>query len=158
MGRSPEHAGKVLFVLNTRTGNMTLQWNVVCNDWISTIAAGGDDLPNFNADKWSKMFGTSAHCMPCDKDCVEEFDCGVPSHKQRKNNKHLKEDVMPQDMQEEDSLLEPTPVFSKSKVKSQTPSILKQKPAHQAVPQASSAVQPKTHVKTADMAQHEAMN
>ena len=74
MGRSPEHAGNVPLVLNTRTGNMTPQWNVVFDDWFSTMAEDGSDLPDFDADEWSKMFGTSTHCIPCNEDHAEEFD------------------------------------------------------------------------------------
>ena len=81
MGSSPEHAGNVPLVLNTRTGNITLQWKIVFDDWFLTIAADGLDLPDFNADKWSKMFGTSTYCIPCSKDYVEEFNSGVPQSK-----------------------------------------------------------------------------
>ena len=107
MGRSPDHAGNVPLVLDTRTGNITPQWNAVCDDWFSTVTADGDDLPDFNADKWSKMFGTSTHCTPSDKDHIEEFDNGIPKHEQRKNNDDFEEEVLPQDMQMEESLLEP---------------------------------------------------
>ena len=74
MGRSPEHAGNVPPVLNTWTGNTTPQWNAVFDDWFSTMAEDRSDLPDFNADEWSKMFGTSTHCIPCNEDYVEEFD------------------------------------------------------------------------------------
>ena len=113
--------------MNARIGNIAPQWNVTFNDWFSTTAANGTDLPDFDANEWSKMFGTSTHCTPFDKDCVEDFDGGIPKHKQRKNNNNLQEEVIPQDMQAEDSLLEPTQVFGKRKVKSQTTLILKHK-------------------------------
>ena len=59
MGRSPDYAGNVPSVLDARTGNTTPQWNAVFDDWFSTMAADRSDLPDFNADEWSKMFGTS---------------------------------------------------------------------------------------------------
>ena len=59
----------------------------------------GSLLLQFNADKWLKMFGTSTHCVPCDKDCIEEFDGRIPNHEQRKSNNDLEEEIIPQDVQ-----------------------------------------------------------
>ena len=58
---SSKHAGNVPLVLNFETGNITAQWNVVFDDWFSTIATNVDDMPDFHADEWSNMFGTSTY-------------------------------------------------------------------------------------------------
>ena len=47
-------------VLNFKTGDITAQWIVVFEDWFSTVATNVDDMPNFHADEWSKMFGEPA--------------------------------------------------------------------------------------------------
>ena len=38
VGMSDKHAGNVPLVLNFETGNITAQWNVVFDDWFSTVA------------------------------------------------------------------------------------------------------------------------
>ena len=55
---SNKHAGIVPLVLNFETGNITEQWNMVFDDWFSTVATNVDNMPEFHADEWSKMFGT----------------------------------------------------------------------------------------------------
>ena len=62
------------------------------------MAEDGSDLPDFNADEWSKMFGTSTYCIPCDEDCVEEFDSGIPSSERQKNKQCMEEEVIPKEM------------------------------------------------------------
>ena len=59
VGMSEKHAGNAPLVLNFETGNITAQWNVVFDDWFSTVATNVEEMPDFNADEWSKMFGTS---------------------------------------------------------------------------------------------------
>ena len=67
------------------------------DDWFSTITADPDDLPDFNADKWSKMFGTSTYCIPND----EEPEAFEPMYlmplKQELDdpmfNKHIEQDI-----------------------------------------------------------------
>ena len=58
---SEKHAGNAPLVLNFKTGNITAQWNVVFDNWFTTVATNVDNMPNFHADEWSKMFGTSTH-------------------------------------------------------------------------------------------------
>ena len=60
---SNKHAGTVPLVLNFETGNITAQWNVVFDDWFSTVATNVDDMPDFHAEEWSDMFGTSVYEM-----------------------------------------------------------------------------------------------
>ena len=61
VGMSERHAGNAPLVLNFDTGNITAQWNLVFDDWFTTVTTNVDDMPNFHADEWSKMFGTSTH-------------------------------------------------------------------------------------------------
>ena len=73
VGMSEKHAGNVPSVLNFETGNITAQWNLVFDDWFTTVTTNVDDMPNFHTDKWSKMFGTSTfNSQLCDK--TEEPD------------------------------------------------------------------------------------
>ena len=56
---SERHTENVPLILNFETGNVTAQWNTAFNDWFSTVATNVEDMPNFCADEWSKMSGTS---------------------------------------------------------------------------------------------------
>ena len=51
MGFSPKHATSVPLVLNPETGAISAQFNVVFDDWFSTIATDVNKLPDFNADE-----------------------------------------------------------------------------------------------------------
>ena len=66
-------AGSVPLILNFETCHITAQWNVVFDNWFLTVATNVKDMPDFHADKWSKMFGTSTfNSQPDNK--VEEPD------------------------------------------------------------------------------------
>ena len=72
VGISKNHAGNVPLVLNFETGNITAQWNVVFDDWFTTVATNVDDLPDLTAKEWSEMFGTNTYdSTPHDE--IEEF-------------------------------------------------------------------------------------
>ena len=58
---SEKHAADVPLVLDFETGNIAAQWNVVLDNWFTTVATNVKDMPNFHAEKWSKMLGTSTH-------------------------------------------------------------------------------------------------
>ena len=47
VGRSERHAGSAPLVLNLRTGNISAQWNVVFDNWFTTVATSVEDLPDF---------------------------------------------------------------------------------------------------------------
>ena len=47
MGASEKHAGDVPLALNAKTGEMTPQWNIVFDDWFSTITMKEEDPPDF---------------------------------------------------------------------------------------------------------------
>ena len=53
------HSGNVQLILNFKTGDVTAQWNVVFDNWVSTVTTNVEDMSDYHADKWSKMFGTS---------------------------------------------------------------------------------------------------
>ncbi|KAI2508242.1 hypothetical protein MHU86_6171 [Fragilaria crotonensis] len=53
--------GKIPIVLNPQTGYITPQFHVVFDDWFATVPASVDDLPNFNADSWKRMFRDSTY-------------------------------------------------------------------------------------------------
>ena len=67
------HSGNVQLILNFKTGDVTAQWNVVFDNWVSTVTTNVEDMSDYHADKWSKMFGTSTfNSQPHDK--IEEAD------------------------------------------------------------------------------------
>ena len=70
-GNVGEHAGNVPLVLNFNAGNIAPQWNAVFDDQFTTVATNVDDMPNFHADKWSKMFGTGTHNSKLDNKVKE---------------------------------------------------------------------------------------
>jgi hypothetical protein len=84
LGFSDRHAKSVPLVLNPSTGSITPQWNVIFDDWFSTVATTDAELPDFNADEWSKMFGTTASHFP-DEDplLMEETVSSVPTSTQQ---------------------------------------------------------------------------
>ena len=74
MGFSDKHSSDVPFVLNPYTGSITPQWNVVVDDWFATIATSANNLPAFDADEWSKMFGTYTYNFPMEEGDVSKYD------------------------------------------------------------------------------------
>ena len=74
MGHSPKHASTVPLVLNPATGAISAQFNVVFDDYFSTVAAGTDQLPDFNSPEWSNMFGSSTFQYPYDAEDLAAMD------------------------------------------------------------------------------------
>ena len=68
MGLSPDHASTVPLFLKLNTGVISLYFQVVFDDWLTTDATRVDDLPNFNSSAWSKMFGDSEYQLIRDED------------------------------------------------------------------------------------------
>ena len=62
-------------VLNPKTGKIAPQWNVMFDDWFSTVTIEEKNLPDFHSDEWSKMFGICAHAIPNEDEDAE--DCNV---------------------------------------------------------------------------------
>ena len=44
---------------NPETGVISAAFHVVIDDWFATVPSDPSDLPDFNSDEWSKMFGDS---------------------------------------------------------------------------------------------------
>ena len=59
MGFSDTHSKDAPSVLNLATGSITTQWNVTFDNWFTTVGSRVEDLPNFNEEEWSNMFGTT---------------------------------------------------------------------------------------------------
>ena len=69
MGTSPLHSSSVPLVVNLSTGAITPQFHVVFDDWFGSVAVSHDDLPDFNSDAWTNMFGDSSfQFLPHDDD------------------------------------------------------------------------------------------
>jgi len=51
MGQSPLHASMVSLILNLQTGNISLQYHVVHDDFFETIYSHGTELPA----EWAKL-------------------------------------------------------------------------------------------------------
>ena len=62
MGVSEKHSGDAPLVLNPKTGKITPQWNVIFDDWFSTITIEEDNLPDFHSEEWAETFGMHT-CM-----------------------------------------------------------------------------------------------
>ena len=73
MRHSPKHASTVPLVLNPTTGAFSAQFNIF-DDWFSTVAAGSDQLPDFNSPEWSNMFGPFTFQYPYDDEDLAALD------------------------------------------------------------------------------------
>ena len=79
MGMSPEHNYDVPLVLNLDTGYIRPQWNVVFDDWFTTVSSKSDELPDFTSEEWSQLFTDNTYHFPHDNpsDKLEEEDLGI---------------------------------------------------------------------------------
>lgn len=68
MGMSMRHNNLVPLQLQPSTGKMTTGYHVVFDDWFVTDTSTPSDLPDFNSDEWSKLFGDSVYQYPFDSD------------------------------------------------------------------------------------------
>ena len=102
---SERHAGNAPSVLNFDKGNVTAQWNLVFDDWFTTVTTNVDDMPNFHADEWSKMFGTSTcNCEPDDE--VEE----QPQQPVQPITREIEDDSMDEEEALRQRMLAPNPL------------------------------------------------
>ena len=97
LNQAPDCAGSVPLILNLGIRNITAQWNVVFDDWFSTVTIQADDFPDFNIDEWSQMFGTSTYYIP-NPDDNEELDltCLIPIKQVSDKSlfdKYIKQDI-----------------------------------------------------------------
>jgi len=86
MGNSPKHASTIPLILNPESGAITAQFHIVFDDWFATVAASENELPDLQADEWTRMFGDSIYQYPFDdvnrdepdateKDLRMRFEC-----------------------------------------------------------------------------------
>ena len=61
MGVSPNHAANIPLVYNPTTGTITPQFQVVFDDWFTTVTSDNRQLPDLNQPEWQKMFGDSIY-------------------------------------------------------------------------------------------------
>ena len=62
----------VPLVLNPDTGYITPQFHIVFDDWFATVATNVDALPDFNSNRWARLFGDSRFQFPFDE--TDEVD------------------------------------------------------------------------------------
>jgi hypothetical protein len=75
MGLSAKHASTVPLVLNSDSGHINSQFNIVFDDWFATVTASMESLPHLNSPEWSEMFGESTFQFSFD----DEDDNGEPT-------------------------------------------------------------------------------
>jgi len=73
----------VPLVLNPATGSITTQWNVVFDGWFATISSSEQDLPDFNVEDWSNMFGATTSHFP--DEIPSEDEPGQPDDAPRRD-------------------------------------------------------------------------
>lgn len=77
MGSSDKHASTVPLVLNPETGVISPQFHVVVDEWFATIATSTGEMPDFNKDEWTMMFGENQNHYLGDED-LDDDDNDVP--------------------------------------------------------------------------------
>ena len=108
VGMSSKHAGNVPLVLNFETGNITAQWNVVFDDWFSTIATNVDDMPDFHANEWSNMFGTSTYDLETSEQSEEVVKQPTMETRHEIENDEMDEEDLVRRIREHNPLIQPT--------------------------------------------------
>jgi len=74
IGQSPLHASSVGLILNLQTGNVTLQYRVVHDDFFETVYADGTEPPP----EWAELVTLS-----CSMSALEDEDDYVPELKDK---------------------------------------------------------------------------
>ena len=81
MGLSKKHASTVPLVLNPESGYITAQYHIVFDDWFATVATLESALPDFNSNRWVRLFGDSRYQFPFDEsDEVNEEEARLDSN------------------------------------------------------------------------------
>ena len=106
MGISKRHARSVPLVLNFDTGNITAQWNVVFDNWFSTVATNVDDMPDFHAEEWANMFRTSIYDGDDDEELHE-----VVKQPAIRNDREIEDDGMEEEELLRQPMLQPNPLI-----------------------------------------------
>ena len=79
VGFSEDHSKDAPFVLNTSTGSITCQWNVIFDDWFTTVSSEFAELPDFNADEWARIFGTTTSHFSLEETDTEDDSSSLQS-------------------------------------------------------------------------------
>ena len=74
LGVSRKHASTVPLVLNPSTSSITPQFHVVFDGLFATVSSSIDDLPDFNSNKWIKLFGDSMFQYILDDDDMNKIN------------------------------------------------------------------------------------
>jgi hypothetical protein len=68
VGFSPRHASTVPLILNLLTHRIQAQFHCVFDDWFTTVDMNPDEIPDFDNDQWTYLFGESQYQYPFDPD------------------------------------------------------------------------------------------
>jgi hypothetical protein len=68
MGSSSVHASTVPNVLNLTTHRITAQYHCVFDDWFATVDMNPDEIPDFESDMWTYLFGNAWYLHAFDPD------------------------------------------------------------------------------------------
>ena len=94
MGVSEKHSSAVPLVLNPETGVISPQFHVVVDEWFATIPTSIEELPDFNKEEWTKMFGDNIHHYLWDDDDQQEEDLPPPQYELVERREHRIIDAM----------------------------------------------------------------
>ena len=112
LGFSDHHAKTVPLVLNPATGNITSQWNCSFDDWFSTVSTAEAQLPDFNAEEWSRMFGVITSHFPSEEHSLEETPVPQAPTPQLTRSEERADSFQPTPLPAWPSAVAPQPVMS----------------------------------------------
>ena len=74
-----EHNDDVPLVLNLDTGYSKPQWNVMFDNWFTTVSSKWSNVPDFTSEEWSQLFTNNTYHFPHDNlsNKLEEEDVGA---------------------------------------------------------------------------------
>jgi hypothetical protein len=135
MGMSPEHNYDVPLVLNLDTGYIRPQWNVVFDDWFTTVSSKSDELPDFTSEEWSQLFTDNTYHFPHDNpsDELEEEDLGINIYRQAQQQAIATSVAAPQQSTTTSSSTTTNPIVTTSNA--QTPATPSMAPVVASTPQ-----------------------
>jgi Reverse transcriptase (RNA-dependent DNA polymerase) len=97
IGLSPRHASTVPLVLNLLTHRINAQFHCVFDDWFATVDMNPDEIPDFDNDQWTYLFGESHYQYPFDPD-----DGDIPRLDNEYSDEYYKEVMRKRDQQPHD--------------------------------------------------------
>ena len=78
LGFSSQFASTVPLLLNPNTGRITAQFNVVFDDFFTTVTSTAGDLPALNSPEWMNLFQDSVLQFPSDAESLDDVDSSNP--------------------------------------------------------------------------------